>query len=247
MHILLITLLVTVATTVQAAAVTVFAAASLSDALKEIGASYQTVAKEAMVFNFAASSLLARQIEAGAPADLFFSADEATMDALARNGLIRQGTRHSLLSNTLVVIVARDPTPSIQRIEDLASDKVRTLALAEPNTVPAGIYAREYLKKKKLWSVLQPRIVPTENVRGALAAVEAGNADAAIVYKTDASIARNVKVAFEIPAGESPAISYSIALLKETKNGEAGQRFLDYLASTRARAIFRRFGFIVRN
>ncbi|HSS49070.1 MAG TPA: molybdate ABC transporter substrate-binding protein, partial [Thermoanaerobaculia bacterium] len=173
-----------------AAEVNVFAAASLTDALKEIATTYESSSGDKLVFNFGASSTLARQIQEGAPADLFFSADEAKMDSLAKGGLVVKETRKSLLSNTLVVVVPVDSKLVIASPADLATSKVRVLALAEPQSVPAGIYAKEWLKTQKLWSRVIDKVVPTENVRAALAAVESGNVDAGIVYKTDAGISK---------------------------------------------------------
>ena len=133
-----------------------FAAASLTDALQEIAAAYEAKSGDKVLLNLASSSTLARQIQEGAPADLFFSADEAKMDALQKEGLVLQGTRRSLLSNTLVVVVPADSKLEIGSARDLATPRVRTLALAEPRSVPAGIYAREYLLSAKLWSQVSP-------------------------------------------------------------------------------------------
>jgi molybdate transport system substrate-binding protein len=227
-----------------AASVTVFAAASLTDSLARIAALYERQSHDKIVFNFAASSLLARQIEEGAPADIFFSADEAQMDRLQNKGLILPKTRHSRLSNTLVIIVAADSPLSISSPQDLAQPAITRLALADPNAVPAGVYARGFLRKENLWDALQPRIVPTANVRGALAAVESGNAEAAIVYKTDAAISKRVKVAWEVPRADGPPISYPMAVMKEAPEPAAAKRFLDYLASPAAGKVFAQFGFI---
>jgi molybdate transport system substrate-binding protein len=234
------------ATSLNAATLNVFAAASLTESLKEIAAAYQRQTGDKVVFNFGASSFLARQIEEGAPADIFFSADEAKMDALEKRGLIVKETRRSRLSNLLVIVVAIEKGASIETPKDLATEKVKRLAIAEPRTVPAGIYAKEYLQKKNLWAALEAKVVPTENVRAALAAVEAGNAEAGIVYKTDVVISKKVKVAYEVPASDSPAISYPMAVLKEAKESDAAKRFLTYLNSEEAGHVFQRFGFIIR-
>jgi molybdate transport system substrate-binding protein len=225
--------------------VRVSAAASLTDALKEIAASYEPASGDSLVFNFGGSNLLARQIQEGAPADVFLSADEATMDALERKGLLVAGSRKSLLSNTLVVVVPSDSRLEIRTIEELAAPGIRALALAEPQTVPAGIYAKEYLKDKRLWSRVIDRVVPTENVRAALAAVELGNVDAGIVYKTDARISSRVRVALEVPAAEGPRISYPCALVADSKQLEAARRFLAHLDSPAGAEVFQRHGFVV--
>ncbi|HEX6901961.1 MAG TPA: molybdate ABC transporter substrate-binding protein [Thermoanaerobaculia bacterium] len=223
----------------------VFAAASLTDALQEIAAAYEAKTGDKVLLNLASSSTLARQIQEGAPADLFFSADEAKMDALEKKGLVLKGTRRSLLSNTLVVVVPADSNLKIGSIQDLAASRVRTLALAEPQSVPAGIYAKEYLRSVKLWSKVIDKVIPTENVRAALAAVEAGNAEAGIVYKTDAQISKKVKIAFEVPAAEGPKISYPLAVVAESRKQAAARKLLAYLESPPALEIFRRYGFLI--
>jgi molybdate transport system substrate-binding protein len=224
---------------------TVFAAASLTEALQEIGKAYQEQEPGTHpVFNFAASSTLALQIQEGAPADVFFSADEAKMNALEKK-LLLPGTRHSLLSNTLVIVVHRDSRAIVTAAGDLADPKFAHIALAEPQTVPAGIYAKEYLQTQKVWSKVIDRVVPTENVRAALAAVESGNVEAGIVYKTDAAISKNVRVAYEVPQGEGPRISYPVAVVKDSRQADAAKRFVDHLRTEAALAVFRRFGFRV--
>ena len=230
--------------TVPAATLHIFAAASLSDSLREIAATYEKQSGDKVLFNFGASSLLARQIEEGAPADVFFSADEAKMDGLEKNGLLLAGTRRKLLGNTLVIVVATDSSLTISSAEDLR--KTKRLALADPKAVPAGIYAQEFLARKGLWRELGRRVVPTDNVRAALAAVESGNVDVGIVYKTDAAISKKVKVAHEVPSKDSPDIVYPVAVTKESRNAAAAKRFVEHLASDKAAKVFESFGFMVR-
>src|SRR4029079_16276499 len=160
----------------------VSAAASLTDVLQELARIYEKQTGDVLLFNFGASSLLARQIQEGAPADLFISADELKMDSLQQRGLLVAATRRSILSNTLAIIVPSDSRMNIASPADLAGDSIRNLALAEPPSVPAGISAKEYLRKLRLWKKIVFKVVPTDNGRGALAAVESGNADAGIVY-----------------------------------------------------------------
>ena len=229
-----------------AAEVSVFAAASLTESLKAVASAYEKRSGDKVLFNIGASSFLARQIEEGAPADIFFSADEAKMDGLEKGGLIIPETRKSRLSNSLVIVVAADSPLQITSAHDLTASNVRRLALADPKTVPAGIYARQYLEKRGLWAALQSKVVPTDNVRAALAAVESGNVDAGMVYKTDAQMSKDVKVAWEIPAGQGPDISYSMAVMKESKQPQAAAKFLVYLASEEAGRVFEKFGFIIR-
>ena len=227
--------------------VLVFAAASLTDALKEIAASWEIAGGESVVFNFAASSLLARQIREGAPADLFLSSDEAQMDGLKRAGLVVPGTRRSVLSNTLVVVVPADSTLRIASERDLAGKGVERIALAEPTSVPVGVYSKKFFERVGIWDALTPKVVPTENARATLAAVESGNVDAGIVYRTDAAISKHVRIAFEIPAAMGPAISYPFALVKGAPRETEARRFLAYIGSPAARAVFVRYGFLVKD
>lgn len=228
-----------------AATITVFAAASLTDSLKEIAASYEKTTADRVLFNFGASSMLARQIQEGAPADIFFSADEAKMDALDKQDLLLKGTRKNRLSNTLVIIVAADHPPALASPQDLAGNAVGKIALADPVAVPAGIYAKACLEKLHLWSAVSSKVVPTDNVRAALAAVESGNVDAGMVYKTDTAISKKVKIACEIPAADAPPITYPMAVLKDSRQPAAARQFLDHLASAEAGRVFQKFGFIV--
>lgn len=227
-----------------AAELNVFAAASLTDALKEIATQYEQESGDTIRFNFASSSLLARQIDEGAPADLFFSADEEKMDGLQKKGLIVNETRESLLSNTLVIVVPYDSTASVDSPQKLATSNWK-IALAEPKTVPAGIYAKKYLQNIGLWSKVIDRVIPTENVRAALAAVESGNVDIGIVYKTDAAISKRVKIAYDIPVKDTPRISYPLAVIRDSKNLESAKRFAAYLASEKSISVFRNYGFLI--
>ncbi len=224
--------------------ITVFAAASLTNALKAIGADYEKAGGGKVVFNFAASGTLELQIRHGAPADLFFSADEAKMDDLAKDGLLLEGTRRDLLGNTLVVIVPGDSAMTLDSAAGLADPKFGKIALGQTQIVPAGIYAKEYLEKIGVWDKIAPRVIPLESVRAALAAVETGNVEAGIVYKTDALQSKKVKIAWEVPRAEGPSIVYPAALVKDTKHAEAARKFLDYLAGPEALKIFQSDGFL---
>jgi len=222
------------ATLLLAATIRVSAAASLMDALGEIARSYK---KDAIVFNFGASSLLARQIIEGAPADVFISADEIQMDRLQQRGLI--ASRKNILSNTLVIVVPADSRIAIRSPNDLVA--IRRIALAQPDSVPAGVYAKEWLTRAGIWERVAPNVIPTENVRSALAAVESGNVDAGVVYATDTS--RKVRIAYRVTNG--PTIAYPAAVLTQARDRAAAQRFLDYLQSDPARQVFRRYGFLL--
>ena len=181
------------------------------------------------VFNFGASSDLSRQIQSGAPADVFFSADTTQMDALEREGLVRASDRQDLLSNTLVVIVPAASGATVAGPRDLAAFK--TIAVADPQAVPAGVYARRWLEELGLWSELLPRVVPTLHVRAALAAVESENAEAGIVYRTDAAASKRARIAFEVARGQGPPIRYPVApLVRSTRRAAKCLRRLPALA-----------------
>jgi molybdate transport system substrate-binding protein len=227
-----------------AADITVFAAASLTDALKEIAVGYEKTTGDKVRFNFAASNTLAQQIRAGAPADLFFSADGARMDALESEGMIVKDTRRNLLENSLVVITPENGL-KISTPGDLAKPAVRHLSLGNPQAVPAGVYAKAWLEKTGLWKSVEAKVVPAENVRAAMAVVESGNAEAGIVYKTDAAISKKVTVALEIPTAQGPKITYPAAVLKDSRNAAAARRFLSHLAEPAADETFAKFGFSV--
>jgi molybdate transport system substrate-binding protein len=235
------------AATAQSADVTVFAAASLTDSLKLIATDYQKQTGRTITFNFEASSILARQIAEGAPADIFFSADETQMDRLAERGLIDPATRVDRLGNTLVVVAPKDSHLEIHSASDLADDDVKQIALADTRAVPAGVYAKEWLERFQLWDAVRPKVVPAENVRAALAAVASGNVDAGVVYKTDAAISKSVRIVYEVPHADSPDIRYPVALVKASEHPDEAKQFLEYIDSKAAARVFERFGFAVRN
>ena len=239
-------LLLTALAPLKADEIEVFAAASLTNALQEIAKTYEKDTGDKVIFNFAASSLLDTQIKAGAPADIFFSADEAKMDDLARSNLIAGDTRKDLLSNSLVIVVPSDSSVKITDATQLAGDAIHKIALGQPQSVPAGIYAKQYLTKIGIWDKVQARVIPVESVRAALAAVETGNVDAGIVYKTDAQISKKVKVAYEVPIAEGPAITYPLALVQASKHAAAAKKFLDYLANPSSLKTFEKYGFITK-
>ena len=224
----------------------VYAAATLSDALREIAAVYEKSGGGKISLSLGSSLVLARQIEEGAPADVFLSADEAKMDELEKRGLVLRGTRKSLLSNTLVILVRADSPLKIVTAQDLAGSAVKAIALCEPQTVPAGIYAQQYLRKIKVWDRVVKKLVPVENVRAAMAAVESGNVEAAIVFKTDARVSKQVRVVLEIPAADGPPISYPVAVLSESGKPQAARRFVAYLESPAGLAVFRKYGFLIQ-
>jgi molybdate transport system substrate-binding protein len=237
-----------VATTFAVAAeLNVFAAASLSDALKEIAKIYEPASGDKLRFNFGASGALARQIKEGAPADVIFSADELRVDQLEKAGLLLPGTRKTILANTLVLVVAADSGASVASLADLTKAEIRHVAIGEPATVPVGTYAKDYLQKLGLWQPLAAKLVPLDTVRAVLAAVEAGNADAGFVYQTDALISKKVKVAVAVLRAEGPKITYPVAVLRDAKSPEAGRALVTFLAGPEAQKVFAKFGFLPPN
>jgi molybdate transport system substrate-binding protein len=246
LRILAVLVALAVSTAASAAEVRVFAAASLTGAMKEIAPAFERATGERLVMNFAASSTLARQLVEGAPCDVFLSADEEKMDGLERRGLLLPGSRFAPLSNALVVVVPDDVQHPVKSARDLASPRIRRLALAEMRSVPAGVYARIYLQNAGVWKTIESRVVPTDNVRSALAAVEAGNADAAIVYATDARVSKKTRVAFQVPPALAPPITYPFAALRDSTNKRGARRLLEYLRSSDARRIFAKHGFLLR-
>jgi molybdate transport system substrate-binding protein len=228
------------------AAVRVFAAASLTDVLKTIGEAYAAKGHPAPVLNFAASSELARQIEQGAEADMFLSADEEWMNYLAEKNLIDPATRASILTNKLVLITPADKPITVEVKDGMnlkAALKGGKLAIANPDSVPAGKYAKEALEHFKAWAGVEKDTARAENVRAALRFVEAGEAAAGIVYATDAKASGDkVAVAAEFPAGSHTPITYPAASLAGKAEGPA-KAFSEYLSSAEAKAVFTAAGF----
>jgi len=227
---------------IQPEEILVFAAASTTDSLQEIATRFERQTGERVVFSFGASSELARQILAGAPADVFFSADREQMDRLAAAGLVQREAIRPLLSNQLVVIVPRGSAVEIKSPADLRS--LPTLALADPEAVPAGVYARHFLEASGLWRALRTKVIPTLDVRAALAVVETEHAAAAIVYRTDAASSKRVRVVYRVPRAQGPDIVYPVARLARSQRRSAAA-LVEFLAGSEARRIFARFGFIV--
>jgi molybdate transport system substrate-binding protein len=235
--------LMLVASVSMAGEVVVSAAASLSDALRDVAAKYEKRTGDHVVLNFGASGALALQVKAGAPVDVFFSANGETIDLLAGLQLVDNSSRRAILTNTLAIVVPAGSALTVTGPRDLLNPAIRRLAIGQPDSVPAGIYARQYLQKAGIWSLLAARMVPTEDVRAALAAVAAGNADAAIVYRTDALSSTKVRIALSVPAAEGPKIVYPAVVIKHARNPKGARRFIDYLGSREARSVFAKYGF----
>lgn len=246
MRLSLIALAILLPLAARAETLTVFAAASLTDALRDIGSLWQADGHAAFRTSFASSSTLARQIEQGAPANVFASADAKWMDYLADHNLIAGDTRRDLLGNDLVLIVPADhPT----HVEISANTDLPALlgaggriAVGDPAHVPAGIYAEQALHKLGLWDAVAARLARTEDVRAALLLVERGEAPAGIVYATDAAVSRAVTIAGMFPADSHPPIVYPFAVTKSGDTPEA-RAFLTFLAGPQARDVFAKRGF----
>jgi|SRR5438094_7713862 len=224
-------------------AITVSAAVSLTTALTAVAQEYARAGSGTIRFNFAASNVLARQIVNGAPVDLFISADAAQMDVVARAGLLREQSRVNLLTNQLAVVVPNDRQRTFASINDLAGQAYRRIAIGDPQAVPAGVYAKQYLEREGLWSAIEPRVVPSASVRAALVAVESGAADAAIVYRTDARVSTRASVAWVVAADRGPRIVYPAAIVRTSTEPAESQRFIDFLRSAAGARVFERFGF----
>ena len=232
---------------VQAAdrVVTVFAAASLSDVLQEVGKAYTDETHVPARFSFAASSALARQIESGAPAGVFVSADEDWMNYLADHQLIRPGTRADVVTNSLVLVAPADSAIKLKiaphfKLPQALGAKGR-IAIADPDSVPAGKYAKAALQSLGAWDSVAAHIVPAENVRSALNFVSLGETPLGIVYSTDAKAEPRVRVVDTFPADSHAPITYPAAV---TSSGDAdAAAFVQFLHGDKARAIFIRYGF----
>jgi molybdate transport system substrate-binding protein len=223
----------------------VSAAASLKDVMQEVNTLYQQSQPGVNIsYNFGASGALQQQIEQGAPADIFISAGKRQMDALEQKGLLVPGTRSNLANNRLVLVVPKNST-SITSFNTLADPKVKRISIGEPRSVPAGQYAQQVLQKLKLWDKLKPKLVFANNVRQVLATVESGNADAGLVYATDAKISKQVKVAVTADDKYHSPIVYPMAVLKRSKNVDSAKEFVQFLSSEQAKAVLGKYGFVV--
>lgn len=227
-----------------ASELTVFAAASMREAMERIGQAYETETGNRVIFSFAGTGTLARQVEAGAPADLFVSADEAWMDYVVDRGAVDAQTVRQIASNKLVLIGSKD-AQSLELTDSRLLDELDggRLAIADPETVPAGRYGKAALESLKLWEAVSPRLAPMENVRIALASVARGDTPLGLVYRTDAAVEPDVAVLAELPPGSYPEIRY-LAALTGAGSYPAGEPFLEYLTGDQAREILQSLGFV---
>jgi molybdate transport system substrate-binding protein len=226
-----------------AAELRILAAASLSNVLNEMAPIYQQATGNTLVFSFGASGTFARQLQEGAPADGIISADELRVNQLEAAGLLLENSRRILVENTLVLITAADHGAAIPEPSRLTDASIRYLAIGEPSTVPAGTYAKAFLQKQNLWQPLQGKLIPLDNVRAVLAAVESGNADAGFVYRTDAMISKKVHIAYEVLRDQGERILYPAAVVKTSKQQAQALHLIEFLAGDQAQETWTKFGF----
>ncbi len=225
---------------------TVFAAASLKNALDDIAVKWKDSGASTVGASYASSSTLAKQIEQGAPADVFISADTQWMDYVSKKSLVE--TPHDLLGNRLVLISAKDNPLTLElkpglKLAELLGDG--RLAVGDPSNVPAGIYAKEALTKLNIWDAVQPKLAPAADVRAALTLVSRGEAPLGIVYETDAKVDPKVRIVAIFPEDSHKPIVYPVAVVKTSKNPDAG-KFVAFLNGPAAKEIFVKYGFSVK-
>lgn len=228
----------------HAAEITVSAAASLTDAFKEIAQGYEAAHPGSKVLlNFAASGALLQQMAKGAPVDVFASADQETMDAAVSQKLVAPRERVNFVRNTLVLVVPADSILAIKHLDDLRQAKVARLAVGNPASVPAGRYTQDALEAAKLWAPLTPKMIMTQNVRQALDYVARGETEAGFVYGSDAvAFKGRVKVAMEVPL--ATPISYPIAATAGAQDALEARRFVAWVQAPAAQAVLARYGFM---
>ena len=222
--------------------INIFAAVSTKEALEQTARDFEAQTGTRVKCSFAASSTLARQIEQGADADLFLSADERWADDLAEKGLVAE--RRDLLANRLVVVTPAEHPLKLRRLADLSGEEVKHLALAL-DPVPAGHYAREALKKAGVWEQVKERVREAGDVRATLMLAARGEAEAAIVYATDAAVTDKVAVALEVPEDLHPPIRYPLVLVRRRGSSPSARALYDFLGSETAQTHFRKAGFQV--
>ncbi|MDQ1259690.1 MAG: molybdate transport system substrate-binding protein [Pseudomonadota bacterium] len=230
-------------TIASAADITVSAAASLTNAFKELAQGFESAHPgNKVLLNFGASGALLQQLAKGAPVDVFASADQETMDSAVQQNLVNRAERKDFVRNTLVLVVPADSKLALTRLDDLTQAGVQRVAIGIPASVPAGRYAQQALEAVKLWTVLQPKAIPTQNVRQSLDYVARGEVDAGFVYSTDAATLKDkVRVAFTVPLDQ--AIRYPIARTRDSAHAAEAQRFVDYVLSPTGQSVLQRYGF----
>lgn len=224
-------------------AVTVFAAASLADALQPLEEQFEDQAGVNLRINYGGSTFLAQVIRRGAPVDVFIAAGAGPMDGLQSEGLLAPGSRFDLVGNSLVLVVPHDGEANILSPEGLLQPDVSRFSMADPALAPAGVYSQEALEGMELWDVLQPKRLLGANVRTALMYITSGTADAGIVYSSDALGVESVRVVWSFPDDSHAPVRYPAAALAGADNPEGAATFLEFLRSEEAQASFRAQGF----
>lgn len=225
---------------------TIASAASLTDVTKEIAAQYKKVEPNVtLTFTYGSSGALQTQIEQGAPVDIFMSAAAKQMDALDKKSLIDKSTRVNLLENKLVLITPKSSTLGIKSFNDLATAKVKKIAIGDPASVPAGQYAQQVFTSLKITDKVKSKLNQGTDVRQVLTWVESGNVDCGIVYLTDAKTSKNVAVVCEAPAGSCSKVVYPVAVLKNSKQAAAAESFIKYMQTSEIATLYQNYGFTV--
>ena len=223
----------------------VLAAASLTDVLTELANNYKTETGTTVTFSFASSGALQTQIEAGSPADIFFSAAQKQMDALQEKDLIDTDTRKDLLENKVVLISPTNSNLNIKSFTDMTNANVTKIGLGEPKSVPVGQYSEEILSNLSILDTVKQKAVYGSDVRNVLSWVRTGEVDCGIVYATDAQIANDINIIAEAPEGTHKKVIYPIAIVKSSANKEEAKKFIDYISNDKAAEAFKNYGFTV--
>lgn len=229
----------------EAVEVNISAAASLTDALTEIQTEYAKESNAILQFNFAASGALQKQIEEGAPCDLFISASKAHMDALEEKNLIISDTRKDMLGNALTLIASKEKANKITVANAFTSAEVASISIGTPDSVPAGKYAQQAFEGLGVWDEIQPKLVFAKDVRQVLEYVDTGNVDCGLVYKSDAFLLKTGKIIGDMPEDSHDPIVYPSALIKDSAQPEAAAAFYEFLQSDYAKGVFEKYGFII--
>jgi molybdate transport system substrate-binding protein len=223
--------------------ITVSAAASLSDVMAAIQPLYtQQNPNVKLTYNFGSSGSLQQQIEQGAPVDVFISAAPKQMNNLEQKELLLPETRKNILTNSMVLVVP-EGKENISSFEDLTQNNIQRIAIGEPESVPAGRYAKEVLSSLNLFKTLESKIIYAKNVRQVLNYVETGNIDAGIIYQTDAKISEKVDIVATAPTGSHSPIIYPVAVIKDSKNSEIAQAFITFISDNQTQEVFEQHGF----
>ncbi|MBN1188727.1 MAG: molybdate ABC transporter substrate-binding protein [Dehalococcoidales bacterium] len=238
----------TTTTSIEAVELNVSAAASLTDALQAVNEAYmQKNSNIKVIANFASSGTLQKQIEQGAPADVFLSAAAKQMDALQAGGLIIDNTRQNLLNNRVVLVVPVNSTLNISSFTDLLNSDVEKIGIGDPESVPAGTYGKQALDQLGIYEKVESKLILCSDVRQVLGYVEAGNVDVGIVYSTDAAISDKVNISADAPVEVNSKIVYPVAVIKDSKKVDAAGQYIGFLSSKEAISIFEEYGFSAVN